>query len=125
MIIHPEQEWLAHLAEGRFMVQRAVASGTIVFPPRIMVPGTLEDELEWVPASGEGVVYSTSVVRNRPPVEDYNVALIDLAEGPRTMGRVIGIEPDAVRIGMKVHAEVGEIDGAPAILWTLAGGDGQ
>ncbi len=125
MIVHPEQEWLAHLAEGRFMLQRAVASGTIVFPPRIMVPGTLEDQLEWVPASGEGVVYSTSVVRNRPPVEDYNVALIDLAEGPRTMGRVIGIAPDAVRIGMKVRAEVGEIDGAPAILWTLAVGDGR
>lgn len=125
MIVHPEQEWLAHLAEGRFMLQRAVASGTIVFPPRIMVPGTLEDQLEWVPASGEGVVYSTSVVRNRPPVEDYNVALIDLAEGPRTMGRVIGIAPDAVRIGMKVSAEVGEIDGTPAILWTLAGGAGQ
>jgi hypothetical protein len=32
----------------------------------------------------------------------YNVALIELAEGPRVMSRVEGIAPDAVRIGMKL-----------------------
>jgi len=119
-VVHPEQEWFAHLAEGRFMLQRSRSSAAVVFPPRVMVPGTLDDDLEWVEASGRGVVYSTSVVRNRPPAEDYNVALIDLAEGPRTMGRVIGIAPEAVEIGMAVTASVGEIDGKTAILWKPA-----
>lgn len=116
--MHPEQEYLAYLAEGRFMIQRARASGTFVFHPRVAVPGTGEGGLEWVEACGEGVVYSTTVVRNKPPVEDYNVALIDLAEGVRMMARVIDVAPAAVHIGMKVKAHVGGIDGTPAVLFT-------
>ena len=119
-VTHPEQEYLAHLAEGRFMIQRSRASGDWVFYPRVMRPGTLDADLEWAAPSGDGVVYSTSVVRNRPPVEDYNVALIDLAEGVRMMSRVVGIAPDAVRIGMKVKAQLGEIDGAPVVLFAPA-----
>lgn len=124
-VVHPEQEYLVHLAEGRFMIQRSVASGDYVFYPRVMRPGTLDDELEWTEASGDGVVYSTSVVRNRPPAEDYNVALIDLAEGVRMMSRVVDIAPEAVKIGMKVKARMGEIDGAPVVLFVPFQGDAQ
>lgn len=119
--MHPEQDYLAFLTEGRFMLQRSRGSGTYVFHPRVAAPVTGETDLEWVEASGDGVVYSTTVVRNKPPVEDYNVALIDLAEGVRMMGRVVGIDPAAVAIGMKVKAQVGEIDGKPAVLFTRVG----
>lgn len=119
--MQPEQEYLAFLAEGRFMLQRAKASGTYVFHPRVAVPGTGETDLEWVEASGAGTVYSTTVVRNKPPAADYNVALIDLAEGVRMMARVVDIDPAAVRIGMAVQARIGEIDGKPAVLFAEAG----
>jgi uncharacterized OB-fold protein len=115
----PEAQFRAFLAEGRFMIQRSRSTGAYLFYPRVAMPGTGETDLEWVEASGDGVVYSTTVVRNRPEKGgDYNVALIDLAEGPRMMSRVVGIEPAAVRIGMKVRATVGELDGAPQILFT-------
>lgn len=119
--MQPEKEYLAFLAEGRFMLQRARGSGAYVFHPRVAVPGTGETDLEWVEASGEGIVYSTTVVRNRPPAADYNVALVDLAEGVRMMARVVGIDAGAVTIGMKVRAQVGEIDGTPAVLFVEAG----
>ncbi|APR51073.1 hypothetical protein CA223_22025 [Sphingomonas koreensis] len=119
--MQPEEQYLAFLAQGRFMLQRAKESGTYVFFPRVAVPGTGETDLEWVEASGDGTVYSTTVVRSKPPAEDYNVALIDLAEGVRMMGRVVDIDPAAVQIGLKVKAKVGEIDGKPAILFTEAG----
>lgn len=114
----PEQEYLAFLAEGRFMLQRGKISGTYIFHPRVAVPGSGEPELEWVEASGEGVVYASTVVRNRPPAEDYNVALVDLAEGVRMMARVIGVAPGEVRIGMALTAHIGDIDGIPAVLFT-------
>ena len=41
-------------------------------------------------ASGAGTVYSVTVVHPRPPDEPYNVVLVDLAEGPRMMSRVVG-----------------------------------
>lgn len=105
-IPRPEQEFMAFLAQGRFMIQRSRSSGRHVFYPRVAEPRTGATDLEWVPASGAGTVYATSVVRQRDPSQSYNVALIDLAEGPRMMSRVEGIAPDAVRIGMRVQARV-------------------
>lgn len=102
----PEQEYLQFLAQGRFMIQRSRSSGRHVFYPRVAEPGTGATDLEWVPASGEGTVYATTVVRQRPPAASYNIALIDLAEGPRMMSRVEGLAPEAVRIGMKVKARI-------------------
>jgi uncharacterized OB-fold protein len=102
----PESEYQHHLSEGRFMLQRARQSGAYVFYPRVAEPGSGSTDLEWVPASGRGVVYSTTVVRQRPPTPNYNVALIDLDEGVRMMSRVEGIEPEAVHIGQVVQAKI-------------------
>ncbi len=114
----PEAVFRAHLGEGRFMIQRSASTGAYVFYPRLVAPGTGEADLAWVEASGEGTVYATTVARRRPSSGgDYNVALIDLAEGPRMMSRVVGIAPDAVTIGMRVRAKVDELNGAPAVLF--------
>ncbi len=119
--IRPDADFQRFLAEGRFMIQRSRASGQYVFYPRAIAPGTGARDLEWVEASGLGTVYSTTVVRKKPPEPSYNVALIDLAEGPRMMSRVEGIAPDAVRIGMAVRAKIVTQDGEPVIVFEPAG----
>lgn len=117
----PDQQFRDFLAEGRFMLQRSRGSGAFVFYPRVIEPGTGNADLEWVEASGDGTVYSTTVVRQRPEKGGaYNVCLVDLAEGPRLMGRVADIAPEDVRIGMKVKARIEEIGGTPAITFTPA-----
>ena len=121
--IHPDAQFQAFLAEGRFMIQRAVGSGRYVFYPRVAEPGTGDTRLEWVEACGDGVVYSTTVVRARPPAESHNVALIDLAEGPRMMARVVGIPPEDVKIGMAVRARVDALGGTPAIVFDPVQGE--
>jgi hypothetical protein len=50
-----------------------------------------------------GVVYATTVV-HRPDEEPYNVCLVDLDEGVRVMGRVEGLAPAEVTIGLRVQA---------------------
>lgn len=105
-MIHPRDEWLAHLAEGRFMIQRSRTSGTHVFYPRIAAPGTGDQDLEWVEASGSGTIYAVTVIRKKDPAENYNVVLVDLDEGPRLMSRVDGIDHDAIAIGMRVAARI-------------------
>jgi uncharacterized OB-fold protein len=102
----PEKSFFEHLAAGRFMLQRSRSTGGYVFHPRVAEPGTGATDLEWVPASGRGTVYSTTVIRQKPPTPNYNLALIDLAEGPRMMARVEGIAPEDVKIGMPVQAKV-------------------
>lgn len=74
----PEAQYLAFLAQGRFMLQRSRSSGRHVFYPRQLVPGSGETDLEWVPASGLGTLYAITVNRSRGG--NHNVALVDLDE---------------------------------------------
>lgn len=104
----PEAQWRAFLAEGRFRIQRSRATGRFVFYPRVMAPGTGETDLEWVDASGRGTVYATTVTRAREG--NGNIAIIELAEGPRMMSRVEGIAPEAVAVGMAVRARIATLE---------------
>jgi uncharacterized OB-fold protein len=95
------------------MLQRSRSTGRYVFYPRVLIPGTGERDLEWVPASGGGTVYAITVNRTREGA--YNVALIDLDEGPRMMSRVDGVE--TVPIGTKVRARIVQEDGEPLVVF--------
>lgn len=113
----PEAAWRSALAQGRFMLQKSVSDGGYIFPPRTMAPGTGADDLTWVEAAGTGSVYSVTVISPKPPLEPYNVVLVDLDEGPRVMSRIDGIAAQEVAIGMRVRARIGEEAGAPILLF--------
>lgn len=115
-----DAQFAAHLAAGRFMIQRGIASGTPVYPPNAVAPLTGED-LEWFEPAGDGTVYSVTIVRKKPPIPSYAIVLIDLAEGVRMMSRIDGIEPGEVRIGMAVKAKIIEEDGANLVIFVPAG----
>lgn len=119
-MIQPEKQYFEFLAQGRFLIQRSRASGRYIFYPRVAEPVTGRTDLEWVEPSGRGTVYSVTVVRQRPPAPDYNVALIDLAEGPRVMSRVDGLASQEVRIGMAVQARVIRENEAPLLVFEPA-----
>lgn len=102
----PAAHWDAALAQGRLLLQRPVGGGAAVFPPRARAPGT-GAALEWIEASGLGTVYSVTWIHGRPPEPPRNVVLVDLAEGARMMGRVDGITPETLAIGMAVKARIG------------------
>lgn len=119
--IHPQEEWEAHLAAGRFMLQYSPSTQQHVFFPRVVAPGSGARDLVWVPASGLGVVHAVTVMRPRPPAEPYNVTIIELAEGPRILGRVEGIDPSAVEIGSPVRGRVGQIDGHACLVFRPEG----
>lgn len=118
----PEARYLAYLAEGRFMIQRAVRSGRYVFYPRVAEPGSGDTELEWVAPAGFGTVYSATTIHPKPPARPRNISIIELDEGPRLLSAVVGIEADDVTIGRRVEAFVGSEDGAPILLFRPVGG---
>ena len=118
----PEATYFGHLARGELMVQQCEGCDRWVFYPRIACPHCGSRALRFRRPSGRGVVYATSVVRPRPGTgEPYNVALIDLEEGPRMMGRIEGLAPEAVRIGLDVRAEVDTSGEAPVVVFRPAG----
>ena len=109
----PEAEYRAFLAEGRFMIQRSRSTGRHVFYPRVAAPGSGARDLEWVEASGRATVYAITVNRARDAT--YNLALVDLEEGPRMMSRIEGVE--TVPIGTAVRARIVQQDGAPLVVF--------
>ena len=116
----PEAQWRDALARGELLLQRSRSSGEFCFPPRVMAPGTGADDLEWVPASGAGTIYSVTMISPKPPAAPYTIVLVDLAEGPRVMSRVEGLAPDAVHIGLAVQARVAHGAEGPILLFDPA-----
>ena len=108
----------AELDAGRFRLQQCGDCSRHIFPPRELCPHCGAGALRWTPARGTGSVYSTSTIARKPDAGgSYNVALIDLDEGVRMMGRVEGVAPESVAIGQRVHAYVGSKDGRGLVLF--------
>ena len=117
------EQYFEFLDQGRFMIQYSPSTDQYVFYPRVAAPRSGAQDLQWVPASGDGIVYATTVMRPKPPQPPYNVALIELAEGPRMMSRVEGIDATEVTIGMAVKARIARDDDGPLVVFDWAGAD--
>ncbi|MFA4917426.1 MAG: OB-fold domain-containing protein [Syntrophales bacterium] len=112
----PDAQFKAFLSEGKFMIQHGKESGKAAFFPRTVEPG-IGGELVWVEASGRGTVYSTTTIFKKPPMHNYNVAVIELEEGVRMMSRVENIDPTEVKIGMAVTARIITQKGEPVVIF--------
>jgi uncharacterized OB-fold protein len=85
------------LAEGRLSYQRCARCSNAWLPPRDACPACLSPEWAWEAASGRGRVLSWVVYHrayhpafaHRLP---YNVAVVELDEGPRLVTNIIDVE---------------------------------
>lgn len=96
--------------EGRLRIQRCKHCGTHLFYPVYMCHECTGQQLEWIDASGRGIVHSYSVIYRAPYTEladqgPYTVALIELEEGPIMMSNIVDVDPEAVRVGDKVRVD--------------------
>lgn len=92
---------------GELMLQRCDDCKTLRFEPENICPKCLSDRFTWERLSGNGTVYTFSVVhhayysgfKNELP---YVIAVVELAEGPRMLTNIIDCKPEQVKIGMPV-----------------------
>ncbi|MBV1863896.1 MAG: OB-fold domain-containing protein [Rhodobacteraceae bacterium] len=119
----PDATFRDGLSKGQINLQQCGNCDQFIFFPRINCPHCGGTSLTWHPASGKGEVHTATTVRRRAEKGgDYNVSMIELAEGVRMMSRVDGIAPLDVKIGLAITAFAGEIDGIPAVLCKPAEG---
>jgi uncharacterized OB-fold protein len=112
---------MEHCQNDRLAFQRN-KNGKAIFYPRIANPIDGED-LSWEISKGLGTVYSTTAIYSRDE-KPFNVALIDLDEGFRMMSRIEGIDPEDVRIGMRVKVSMSIFeDGKKYPIFTPFAGD--
>jgi uncharacterized OB-fold protein/predicted thioesterase len=102
------------IRERGLLIQRCTGCGALRLPWLPGCDGCGSADWDTVRAGGDGVVFSYVVMHHPPfPAFDppYAVALVELAEGVRVLGNVVGVPYDKVRIGMPVRLEFLEPDG--------------
>ena len=97
----PHEVYTKFLADSVLAFQACTECQSAVFPPRQRCVKCGEDALVWRSSTGDGVIYSATMISPRN-ADAYCVVLVDLAEGYRMMSRITGIAADEVYIGQKV-----------------------
>jgi uncharacterized OB-fold protein len=90
----PRDAYWRMLGEGRFQFQRCARCGHAWLPPREDCPSCWSPEWRWQTASGRGrlvswVVFHTAFHEAFEKRLPYNVALVELDEGPRLISNVV------------------------------------
>jgi uncharacterized protein len=93
---------------GELLVQECACGHRQFYPRGICVECGAEPG--WLTTAGKGTIHTFSVVR-QSGVEPFRqwtpfaVAVVELDEGPRIMGNVVGIDVDDVAIGQRVEVQ--------------------
>jgi len=103
----------AGTARHELRIQRCGECGVLRHPPGPMCLACGGAKPGYVVAAGTGEIYSY-VVHHHPPVPGrqvpFVVALVQLPEGVRMVGELLGAVPEQVRIGMPVRIEFARVD---------------
>jgi uncharacterized OB-fold protein len=108
------------LKDHQVKVQKCDSCGAFRYVPKEICNQCLSTEATWTPISGNGEIYTYTVVRRAPTPayqEDAPYAIVHVAmdEGFRMVGTLKNADPEAVAIGQKV--KVAYEDATPD--WTL------
>jgi uncharacterized OB-fold protein len=99
--------------KGELRIQTCGACGELRHPPGPMCPACGATRPDYVVARGSGTVYSY-VVHRHPPVPGKELpivlALVELDEGVRMVGELLGVGDDEVEIGMPVEVSLVRVD---------------
>ena len=112
--VYPEtQQYWDAASEGKLLVKRCQDCGQHHHYPRSGCPFCFSERTEWRNASGQGTIYSYSVMRRA--AVPYVIAYVTLAEGATMMSNIVDCDPDKLRIGQTVKVTFRQSEGGPAL----------
>ena len=97
--------WEACKAE-RLTFQRCTACAKPFFRPELVCPHCLSKDWVWQDSQGLGTLYSFSVSHRAPTpafTAPFIFAVVDMDEGYSMFSNLIGLEPEAAKIGQRVQ----------------------
>lgn len=98
---------------GAMQMQKCQDCGVVAFYPVYLCPECASRKLAWTPMSGRGTVHTFTVA----PKSSFDiegpmvVALIELEEGAMMTSNIVNVDPDTVKIGMKVKVVYEPVSG--------------
>lgn len=110
-----ERPFWEHARAHRLAIQRCTACGRFRFPASPICAECDSESSEWTPVSGRGKVLSWVVFHRLyfPSFANdipYNVALIELEEGPVMVSNIVGMPNDAIRSGLAVRVVFDDVN---------------
>ena len=101
---------------GELCIQRCRDCRSFLAPGSRACSECLSEALEWVTASGRATLFTFAIMHQKyhPGFFSeipYNIAVVELEEGPRLNTNVVGVANDDLRVGMPLVAtfeEAGE-----------------
>ncbi len=93
--------------QGKLLLQYCTECQRHQFYPRLYCMQCDSDALRWVEASGHGVIYSYAIIHQNKSPEfandtPYNVAIVQLQEGPRMLSNIVDIGPGELGVDLPV-----------------------
>lgn len=100
------QFWVDGVRAGTLLIQRCADCGTLRHPPGPMCGQCRSMRWDTVVARGRGTIYSYTI-HHKPAIPGFTapfaILLVELAEGTRMIGNLVGASPDEVAIGRAVE----------------------
>lgn len=93
----------------KLVLQKCGKCGTYQWYPKPWCIECGSRDLKWTEVSGRGTVYSYTIIHhtkaNPAFTEDapFSIAAVELDEGPRMYGNLVGCPPGELKIGMRVE----------------------
>lgn len=108
MVTDQNREFWEGAKSHKLIMQKCESCKHIRYPINHICPKCLSDKFLWEELSGEGEILSYIVFYQKysPAFADdipYNVALIQLKEGPRMFSNIIVADHDVPKVGDKVR----------------------
>lgn len=109
------------LKAHRVRIQQCEACNHWIFFPRAHCPACASRSLAWRDISGEGTLYTYTVARV-PTLPEFSdempqlLAVVQLDQGPHINTTLVGVAPEAVRIGERVRPVFDERPGEATLL---------
>jgi uncharacterized OB-fold protein len=113
------EPFFAAARRGDLLLQRCPRDG-FFFYPRLRCPGCLGDDWTWTGASPWRTVHAFTIDHRGQdphlrPFAPLLLAVVDLDDGPRMVGQVLGCRPDEIAVGRRVRVEFEVVEDAPLI----------
>jgi len=106
------EQFYKHVLQEKLMGGKCRKCGKVHLPPRPLCDNCFSKEFEWVELPQKGKLLTYTVIHVAPTqfqgMTPYAVGIVQLDDGVKIPGMIIGVAPEQIKIGMSLTIDFGE-----------------